>query len=98
MFQSNMTVFWKVFLPFVFAAMVGTSGWALVSVADLPKYYETKDNHKDDIKILKGDVDKVNKKVDDLQSEIVTQGNNIETKVDEINKFLRDYFSKHSND
>lgn len=98
MFQTDINIFWKIFIPFVFTALLGTSGWAIIRVADLPKNYETVVNHNNDIDDLDEEIDKVEEKVDEMQSKILTQQENIESKIDEINKFLRDYFSKHSND
>ena len=84
--QNGSLSIWRIVIGALVVSMLSVGGWVFSEVRDAPAKYETIVNH---------DVDtvKTRSRVDRLEEKIVEQQTRIEDKIDETNRFLRDYFS-----
>ncbi len=87
--QDGSLSIWRIAIGALVAAILSVGGWVFSEVRDAPAKYETIINHDRDF-------DKSGSRVDQLEEKIVEQQTRIEEKVDETNRFLRDYFSTHN--
>lgn len=78
---------WKIVLTLAFTSIFSSAGWAVLKVTELPKEYITSEKHKEDLKTIEN-------QIDNLEENIVTRQSRMEDKIDEINQFLRNYFSQ----
>jgi hypothetical protein len=85
----NVQNIWRIVIGILIAGILSVGGWVFSEVRDTPAKYESISDHKRDI-------DKTNGRVDRLEEKIVEQQTRIEEKVDETNRFLRDYLSTHN--
>ncbi len=86
--QSGSLSIWRIVIGALVISILSVGGWVFSEVRDAPVKYETIFKHDKDI-------DKAREKIHHLEEKIMEQQTRIEEKVDETNKFLRDYFSTH---
>lgn len=97
---------WRILLACFVAGLFSVSGWALSEVHKVPGTYETKEQHEHDIDQLYDRIDQfydridqlhvdLDRRMDELAIDIKTHQDRTESKIDETNKFLRNYFSQY---
>lgn len=84
--QNGSLSIWRIVIGALVVSILSVGGWVFSEVRDAPAKYETIMKHDSDI-------EKYDTRIDRIQEKIVEQQTRIEDKVDETNRFLRDYFS-----
>lgn len=84
MFTKDGTLsIWRIIIMALFGGLMSIGGWVFTEVRMIPATYQTIEKH---------DSDHAN-----LRAEQMEQTTRIEEKVDELNTFLRNYFSSRPN-
>lgn len=79
---------WRVVIGVLVAFLLSVAGWVFSEVRDVSITYETIENHNiDNWKVIN--------RMDRIEEKLIEQQTRIEDKIDETNRFLRNYFSTH---
>ena len=81
------TGIWRLGAGAIIAALISVGGWLFAEVRDLPNEYVPK---ADFVAVQK----QTKEQIDRLEDRVLEQQSRMEEKIDETNRFLRDYFSR----
>lgn len=87
---DNHTRIWRSLIGLFIAGLLSTGAWVFCEVRDLPAIYCEKT-------VVEKLEDRVTEQIRALENKVLTQQQRMEEKIDETNRFLRNYFSEDHN-